>query len=70
MNIERSFAAVERRALNARLTLVEVAQSINIPRTTLWRAQTGRHKRPDASMKVLRRLEERLDAIEAERSAK
>lgn len=69
MNIERSFAAVERRALAARKTVVEVAEAAGIPRTTLWRAQTGRHKRAESAMKVLRKLETQLDTIEAECAA-
>lgn len=68
MNIDTAFAAVERRAHKLRLTLLEVASREDISQPTLWRARNGKTAREATRIKVLRRLEERLDAIEAVRS--
>lgn len=68
MNMDTAFAAVERRAHKLRLTLLEVASREKISQPTLWRARNGKTAREATRLKVLRRLEARLDAIEAVRS--
>ena len=67
MNMERAFNVVERRALALRKTLWEVAQGAGVSRTKLWKAQKGKHVRPETSMKVLRDIEAHLDTLEAAR---
>ncbi len=68
MNMDTAFAAVERRAHKLRLTMIEVAGREGISQPTLWRARNGKTAREATRLKVLRRLEARLDAIEAVRS--